>query len=111
MKKLRRIIACLALVVGVGGVAVGTGVAPASALLSGCSLDYNYPNGYPAVYSYCAWQSGSPNQKQRAWGQCNVTPWGGGFYYGGWQTIYNRSVAYCPLGYYLNNYGLQIVNS
>lgn len=99
-KKLRRIIACLALVLGITGTAVATNVVPASAYLTECGVNVYDPSH---VYSLC-WNhasNGGLNQ-QRVMYRCADAPYGSGhvnfvpgYFYGPWANEGQYSFGSC----------------
>lgn len=97
-KKLRRIIACLALVLGITGTAVATNVLPASAYLTNCTATkhFNYPHSYGT--SVCTNYSGTPGYQQVRI-KCYATiTWVdfGGPVWGPVVSLGQVSTAYCP---------------
>lgn len=99
----RKLIACLALALGIGGVAVATNVIPASAQLSNCIIQQtSNPDG---SFARCTTQT-SPSDQMRDVISCH---YGNNhvIIYGSWVNRGIYSIAQCYTGYSIDWQSMQ----
>lgn len=98
MKKLRMIIACLALALGITGTAVATNIVPAHAVTAGDCVWIDYSNSFTVKCSTLDYNYAG-NGTYRAGAKC----WNGALNYTGYGaivTIGHWSTVVCSSGYY-----------
>lgn len=102
---MKKIIACLALLLGLTGFAVTSDASPAAATGSCWASGLYWTGSTYGNAGYCSVSPGG-NWHVRGWIQCN-----GVNHYGAWTNIVNaRSWAYCPVGTGVTAYGYQEQN-